>query len=41
MLEEAIIEQKAGGVPRQEEFAPQISIDAPILIPETYVPDPA
>jgi transcription-repair coupling factor (superfamily II helicase) len=39
MLEEAIIEQKAGGVPRQEEFSPQISIDAPILIPETYVPD--
>jgi transcription-repair coupling factor (superfamily II helicase) len=39
MLEEAIIEQKAGGVPSREEFSPQISIDAPILIPETYVPD--
>ena len=39
MLEEAIIEQKAGGVPQREEFSPQISIDAPILIPETYVPD--
>ncbi|MEO8176416.1 MAG: transcription-repair coupling factor [Sphingomicrobium sp.] len=39
MLEEAIIEQKAGGIPRREEFSPQISIDAPILIPETYVPD--
>jgi len=39
MLEEAIIEVKAGGVERQEEFSPQISVDAPILIPETYVPD--
>jgi transcription-repair coupling factor (superfamily II helicase) len=39
MLEDAILEQKAGGVPRQEEFTPQISIDAPILIPEHYVPD--
>jgi transcription-repair coupling factor (superfamily II helicase) len=39
MLEEAIVEQKAGGVPQREEFSPQISIDAPILIPETYVPD--
>ncbi|MEA3059472.1 MAG: hypothetical protein QOE50_884, partial [Sphingomonadales bacterium] len=39
MLEDAIIELKAGGVPRQEEFTPQISVDAPIMIPETYVPD--
>ncbi|MEO5612894.1 MAG: transcription-repair coupling factor [Sphingomicrobium sp.] len=39
MLEEAIIEQKAGGIPSREEFSPQISIDAPILVPETYVPD--
>ena len=39
MLEEAIVEMKAGGVQRQEEFSPQISVDAPILIPETYVPD--
>jgi transcription-repair coupling factor (superfamily II helicase) len=39
MLEDAIIELKAGGVPRAEEFSPQISVDAPILIPETYVPD--
>jgi transcription-repair coupling factor (superfamily II helicase) len=39
MLEEAIVEQKAGGVPRQEEFTPQISVDAPIMIPEHYVPD--
>src|SRR5947209_3862539 len=39
MLEDAIIEMKAGGVPRAEEFTPQISVDAPILIPEQYVPD--
>ena len=39
MLEDAIVEQKAGGVPRPEEFTPQISVDAPILIPDTYVPD--
>jgi transcription-repair coupling factor (superfamily II helicase) len=39
MLEEAIVEVKAGGVERQEEFSPQISVDAPILIPEPYVPD--
>jgi len=39
MLEDAIVELKAGGGPRQEEFTPQISVDAPIMIPETYVPD--
>jgi transcription-repair coupling factor (superfamily II helicase) len=39
MLEDAIVELKAGGPPRQEEFTPQISVDAPIMIPETYVPD--
>jgi transcription-repair coupling factor (superfamily II helicase) len=39
MLEDAIVELKAGGAARQEEFTPQISIDAPILIPEHYVPD--
>jgi len=39
MLEDAILEQKAGGVVRREEFAPQISVEAPILIPEAYVPD--
>jgi transcription-repair coupling factor (superfamily II helicase) len=39
MLEDAILEMKAGGQPRPEEFTPQISIDAPILIPEHYVPD--
>jgi transcription-repair coupling factor (superfamily II helicase) len=39
MLEDAIVELKAGGVPQREEFTPQISIDAPIMIPEHYVPD--
>nr|MBA3526545.1 transcription-repair coupling factor [Sphingomonas sp.] len=39
MLEEAIVEEKAGGGTRQEEFSPQISVNAPILIPEQYVPD--
>ena len=39
MLEDAIVELKAGGVPQREEFTPQISVDAPIMIPETYVPD--
>ncbi|QIK79713.1 transcription-repair coupling factor [Sphingomonas piscis] len=39
MLEDAIVEVKAGGSARQEDFSPQISVDAPILIPETYVPD--
>jgi len=40
MLEEAILEAKAGGVAaRAEQFSPQITVDAPILIPEDYVPD--
>jgi len=39
MLEDAIVEMKAGGVPQRDEFTPQISVDAPIMIPETYVPD--
>jgi transcription-repair coupling factor (superfamily II helicase) len=39
MLEDAIVEMKAGGVPRAEDFSPQISVDAPIMIPEDYVPD--
>ena len=38
MLEDAIVELKSGG-PREEEFTPQISVDAPILIPEAFVPD--
>ncbi|WP_288456488.1 transcription-repair coupling factor [uncultured Sphingomonas sp.] len=40
MLEEAIMEAKAGGLrERQRDFSPQITVDAPILIPEDYVPD--
>ncbi len=40
MLEEAILEARAGGsLRRPTDFSPQITIDAPILIPETYVPD--
>jgi transcription-repair coupling factor (superfamily II helicase) len=39
MLEDAIVEMKAGGVPQRDEFTPQISVDAPIMIPATYVPD--
>ncbi len=40
MLEEAILEAKAGGIEaRPEQFSPQITIDAPILIPDDYVPD--
>ena len=40
MLEDAIVELKAGDlVRRTEEFTPQISVDAPIMIPEHYVPD--
>ena len=39
MLEDAVIELKAGGVPRPEEFTPQISVDTPVMIPEHYVPD--
>jgi transcription-repair coupling factor (superfamily II helicase) len=40
MLEEAILEAKAGGLaPRVDKFSPQINVDAPILIPDDYVPD--
>ncbi|MDQ2878068.1 MAG: transcription-repair coupling factor, partial [Pseudomonadota bacterium] len=40
MLEEAIMEAKAGGaLARPKDFSPQITVDAPILIPEDYVPD--
>ncbi len=42
MLEDAILEAKAGGstdfVPR-DAFSPQITIDAPVQIPDDYVPD--
>ena len=40
MLEDAILEAKAGKRDaRPSEFSPQITVDAPILIPEDYVPD--
>jgi transcription-repair coupling factor (superfamily II helicase) len=42
MLEEAIMEAKAGGLRTElapKDFSPQITVDAPILIPEEYVPD--
>ncbi|WP_033921261.1 transcription-repair coupling factor [Sphingomonas sp. 37zxx] len=44
MLEEAIMDAKAGrtrddGELQPGEFSPQITVDAPILIPETFVPD--
>jgi len=41
MLEEAILEAKAGGLAeeKREAFSPQITVDAPILIPDDYVPD--
>jgi transcription-repair coupling factor (superfamily II helicase) len=40
MLEEAILEAKAGGLEaRPDQFSPQITVDAPILIPDDYVPD--
>jgi transcription-repair coupling factor (superfamily II helicase) len=41
MLEDAILEAKSGGSlsGAKEEFSPQITVDAPILIPEDYVPD--
>jgi transcription-repair coupling factor (superfamily II helicase) len=40
MLEEAILEAKSGGLHKAtDDFSPQITVDAPILIPEEYVPD--
>ncbi len=42
MLEDAIMDAKAGGVglePRRDSFSPQITVDAPIMIPDDYVPD--
>ncbi len=39
MLEEAILEAKAGGAfEKKRDFSPQITVDAPILIPDDYVP---
>jgi len=42
MLEDAILAAKAGdmGLEREQtKFSPQITVDAPIMIPEDYVPD--
>jgi transcription-repair coupling factor (superfamily II helicase) len=42
MLEDAIVTARAaeqGLKPPEEAFSPQITVDAPILIPEDYVPD--
>ena len=42
MLEDAILAAKAGelGLEREKEgFSPQITVDAPIMIPDDYVPD--
>jgi transcription-repair coupling factor (superfamily II helicase) len=42
MLEEAIMDAKAGGIRAdhaRESFSPQITVDAPIMIPDDYVPD--
>jgi transcription-repair coupling factor (superfamily II helicase) len=41
MLEDAIMDAKAGGMreANTRDLSPQITTDAPILIPDTYVPD--
>ena len=41
MLEDAIMDAKAGGMKavNTRDLSPQITTDAPILIPEAYVPD--
>jgi transcription-repair coupling factor (superfamily II helicase) len=42
MLEDAILDAKAGGAAlkaRTDGFSPQITVDAPIMIPDEYVPD--
>jgi transcription-repair coupling factor (superfamily II helicase) len=40
MLEEAIVETKSGGAGlTRDAFSPQITVDAPIMLPEDYVPD--
>ncbi len=41
MLEEAIMDAKAGGLREDNvrDLSPQITVDAPVLIPEDYVPD--
>jgi transcription-repair coupling factor (superfamily II helicase) len=42
MLEEAIMDAKAGGMASERKsdgFSPQITVDAPIMLPDEYVPD--
>ena len=42
MLEDAILAAKAGELglePKRDRVSPQITVDAPIMIPEDYVPD--
>ncbi|GGO89882.1 transcription-repair coupling factor [Stakelama pacifica] len=41
MLEDAILDAKSGGLrdEAKQDFSPQITVDAAILIPEDYVPD--
>jgi transcription-repair coupling factor (superfamily II helicase) len=40
MLEDAILAAKSGGtLAATEDFSPQITVDAPIMIPDDYVPD--
>ncbi|HEY6917177.1 MAG TPA: transcription-repair coupling factor, partial [Allosphingosinicella sp.] len=42
MLEDAIVAAKAGDAgiaAKPEDFSPQITVDAPIMIPDDYVPD--
>ena len=41
MLEEAILDAKAGGLAEvsTRDLSPQITVDAPVLIPDDYVPD--
>ncbi|WP_133365393.1 transcription-repair coupling factor [Qipengyuania sediminis] len=42
MLEDAILAAKAGEMglePKRDRVSPQITVDAPIMIPEPYVPD--
>ncbi len=41
MLEEAIMEAKAGGIreARMTDLSPQITVDAPIMLEDSYVPD--
>jgi transcription-repair coupling factor (superfamily II helicase) len=40
MLEDAILEARSGGkLKPADDFSPQITVDAPIMIPDDYVPD--